>query len=90
LRDVIQDFNVAQGDKLDLSGIDANLAMAGDQAFATLAQGGAFSGVFVTTAALYFDQTAQVLYGNNDADNTADFSIQLLGVGSLGVAALVL
>lgn len=33
LVDVIKDFNVAQGDKIDLRAIDANSSVAGDQAF---------------------------------------------------------
>jgi fimbrial isopeptide formation D2 family protein/uncharacterized repeat protein (TIGR01451 family) len=41
--DRVVDFAWAQGDVLDLSGIDANLGLAGDQAF-TLVAGGAFTG----------------------------------------------
>jgi len=89
LRDIIQDFSSAQGDKIQLSGIDANSAIAGDQAFSVFAQGAGFSGSFAAQASLYFDQTAHVLYGNNDADATADFSIQLVGVNSLSLADFV-
>jgi Ca2+-binding RTX toxin-like protein len=81
LRDIIQDFNVGQGDKIDVSAIDANAAVAGNQAFVLL-QGGAFSGVFANSGELYFDQTAQVFYGNNDGDSAADFAIQLSGIRS--------
>jgi Ca2+-binding RTX toxin-like protein len=90
LRDVVNDFNAAQGDRIGLSAIDANTAIAGNQAFAALAQGGMFSGVFANPGDLYFDQAAHVLYGNNDADSAADFSIRLIGVASLGATALVL
>jgi hypothetical protein len=79
----------AQGDKINLSSIDANSAVAGDQAFTTYGQGAAFSGSFAAQASLYFDQTAHVLYGNNDADATADFSIGLVGVASLAVGSIV-
>jgi len=87
LRDIIQDFSSAAGDKIQLSGIDASVA--GDQAFSVFAQGLGFSGSFAAQASLYFDQTAHVLYGNNDADTTADFSIQLVGVNSLSLADFI-
>jgi Ca2+-binding RTX toxin-like protein len=41
--DVILDFNFAQGDRIDLGGIDANTYAAGDQAFRVIGQG-AFTG----------------------------------------------
>jgi len=41
--DVISDFNFAQGDRIDLSGIDADTYAAGDQAFRFIGQG-AFTG----------------------------------------------
>ncbi|MFM8332053.1 MAG: calcium-binding protein, partial [Candidatus Methylumidiphilus sp.] len=90
LRDVIQDFSAAQGDKIDLSALDANSGVAADQAFGVFAQGAAFSGTFAAQASLFFDQTARVLYGNNDADTAADFAIELVGVSSLTTAAFVL
>jgi len=90
LRDVIKDFDFSQGDRIDLSAIDADTAVAGDQAFASLTQGETFSGVFASPGDLYFDQAAHILYGNNDADSATDFSIQLVGVGSLSLDAFAL
>lgn len=90
LRDVIVDFNFSQGDRINLSAIDANTTSPGNQSFSSPTQGGVFSGVFANSGALYFDQTTHILYGNNDADSAADFSIQLLGVGSLSTGALML
>jgi Ca2+-binding RTX toxin-like protein len=89
-RDVIADFNVSEGDTLDLLGIDANLTVVGNQTFRALEQGGRFSGVFTSTSSLYFDQTTHILYGNNDADNAADFSIRLIGVDKLSATAVIL
>jgi Ca2+-binding RTX toxin-like protein len=89
LGDLIQDFNASQGDKINLSAIDANSALAGDQAFTAPTQGGVFSGVFASQGSLYFDQTTHVLYGNNDADSAADFAIQLAGISSLSINAVV-
>ena len=89
-RDIIADFKHNQGDKIDLSAIDANTAFTGNNAFSALKLGGTFSGVFANPGELYFDQSAHILYGNNDADSTADFSIQLTGVNSLAAADLLL
>ncbi len=86
----ITDFNQSQKDKIDLSTIDADTTMAGNSAFSAPTVGGTFSGVFANTGELYFDTVARVLYGNNDADSTADFSIQLSGVSSLVAADFVL
>jgi Ca2+-binding RTX toxin-like protein len=87
--DVITDF--AHGtDKLDLATLDADAALAGDQAFTAPVLGGTFSGVFASPGDLYFDTTAHVLYGNTDADTAAEFAIQLVGVTILTGADLFL
>lgn len=95
--DVIMDF-VSGTDKIDLSGIDANTTKekgaAGNNAFIlesnnTIQSGGAnFS--FNRTNALYFDTDNHILYGNVDANNKPDFSIQLSGVSSLVVGDFIL
>jgi Ca2+-binding RTX toxin-like protein len=89
LRDVIKDFDVSQGDKIDLSGIDADTNVADDQAFnlPRCQKGAFFQALFKKPGELYFDRSAHILYGNNDADNEADFSIQLVGVNSLSMDA---
>ncbi len=87
--DRITDFNAGQGDKIDLSTIDANTGIAGNQAFASLTSNTtAFDNATSFTAAgqLYFDQTAQILYGNTDADVQAEFAIKLLGVASMALS----
>jgi Ca2+-binding RTX toxin-like protein len=89
-RDTITDFKHSQHDKIDLSSIDANTVVAGNNAFATLTQGAAFSGSFSTRGVLFFDQTTHVLYGNNDTDTAADFSIFLTGVTNLSAADFIL
>jgi Ca2+-binding RTX toxin-like protein/alpha-tubulin suppressor-like RCC1 family protein len=87
--DVITDF--AHGtDKIDLATLDADAALAGDQAFTAPVLGGTFSGVFASPGDLYFDTTAHVLYGNTDADTAAEFTIQLVGVTILTAADLFL
>jgi Ca2+-binding RTX toxin-like protein len=90
--DRIADFNSTQGDKIDLSGIDADRTISGNQAFGAITNGSAFSSTtsFTTTPArLFYDTTAQVLYGNTDTDTDAEFAIELVGVASLAPADLV-
>jgi Ca2+-binding RTX toxin-like protein len=88
-RDVISDF-VRGLDKIDLSTLDANAALAGNQAFSAPVVGGTFSGAFANAGDLYFDNGAHVLYGNADADAAAEFAIQLLGVNTLAATDLFL
>lgn len=77
-RDVISGF-VSGQDKIDLSTLDANTATATNNAFRSFVVGGTFSGAFTTTAALYYDRSAKVLYGNTDGDAAAEFAIQVGG-----------
>jgi Ca2+-binding RTX toxin-like protein len=88
-RDVISDF-VRGLDKMDLSTLDANAALAGNQGFSAPVVGGTFSGAFANAGDLYFDNVAHVLYGNTDADAAAEFAIQLLGVSTLTTTDLFL
>ncbi len=89
-RDLIVDFSRSEGDKINLSAIDADIAFAGNNAFSAPTVGGTFSGMFSNPGELYFDKNAHILYGNNDADSTADFSIELAGVSALAAADFVL
>jgi serralysin len=83
-RDVITDFKRGI-DHIDLSGIDANAAIAGNQAFTGFIK-----------SSLAFSRAGQlkivdgVLFGNTDADATAEFAIVLNGVTALSLADLVL
>jgi serralysin len=87
-RDTISDFNHAQADKIDLSVIDANLVLAGNQAFSFIGTA-AFSS---TNAAgqLRFDAVNHLVYGSNDADSSPEFSILLTGVTSLVATDFIL
>jgi Ca2+-binding RTX toxin-like protein len=83
-RDIVADF-VAGQDRLDLSGIDANAALAGDQAFgALIASAASF------TAAGQLRLVAGVLWGNTDADPAAEFALTLAGVATLALGDIVL
>jgi Ca2+-binding RTX toxin-like protein len=85
-RDVITDFSRVQVDKIDLSTIDANTALANDQAFlATILTSGAF------TAAGQLRLVGNVLSGNTDSNfATSEFEIQLTGVTTLAGTDFIL
>ncbi len=74
-RDIITDFNRAQGDKIDLSAIDANLRLAGNQAFEFVGTDG-FSG---SAGELGYQQAngTTLIFADMDGDRRADFSIEL-------------
>ena len=63
------DFNSGQGDKIDLSAIDADAGTAGDQAF-TFIGSGVFTGV---AGQLHFD--LNFVEGDVNGDAVADFRI---------------
>ncbi len=88
-RDTINDFTARQGDKLDLSVLDANTLRQGNNAFSSLMLVRGFSGELFVPASLVFDQTTQILYGNVDADFLPDLSLQLLGVHTLSLASII-
>ena len=77
-RDVITDFNRTQGDKINLSAIDANAALAGKQSFSFIGTA-AFDPVNAA-GQLRFDAGTQTLFGSTNANTTAEFSIKLTGV----------
>jgi Ca2+-binding RTX toxin-like protein len=82
--DYIPDFNEADGDKIDLSAIDANLFVAGDQAFNPIGVNVAFTG-----AAGQLRFNGGFLEGDVNGDRIADFQIHL-DVAGLSAGALVL
>lgn len=74
-RDVITDFDRAQSDRIDLSGIDANLHLAGDQGFRFLGTG-SFS---KKAGELRYEHSKNVtlVHGDTNGDGIAHFSIEL-------------
>lgn len=86
LRDVIKDFRFADGDLIDLSGLDADpLTSDSKEAFTFLGEAVFTDGS--ATGQLRFSDG--ILYGSVDADADAEFEIQLLGVASLDSASLI-
>ncbi|ODT80451.1 MAG: hypothetical protein ABS76_16055 [Pelagibacterium sp. SCN 64-44] len=93
-RDVITDFTKG-ADRIDLSGIDANTALAGDQAFSFSATAGAgFTGVAGQLRFLFEDAGSAapktVIVGDINGDKIADFSIELTGLIKLTAADFIL
>src|SRR5262249_36858227 len=86
-RDQIVDF-VQGSDKIDLSTIDANTTVAGDQAFAFI-WAAVFHGVAGDLRQSAFGTTTLVS-GDINGDAVADFQIQLNGFHSLTVSSFTL
>ncbi len=84
----ILDFGRAQGDKIELSLVDARTTTAGDQAFSWIGTS-AFGGV---AGQLRYAQSAgdTVIYGDTNGDRIADFAIHLEGTVSLAATDFVL
>ena len=82
-RDVISDFAHGQGDRIDLSTIDANVGVAGDQAFTFLGMQPASSSIGAGQIKAYQSGGNTFIVGGVNADNVADFQIQLTGAHTL-------
>ncbi|MGN4048206.1 calcium-binding protein, partial [Pseudomonas sp. SM4] len=81
-RDVINDFNSLEGDKIDFRSFDANLMSAGVNGFTFIG-----AGDFTGAGQLRF--VDHILSGNVSGNVGADFEIQLVGVNSFGANDLV-
>jgi len=76
-RDTIFDFSHAQGDRIDLSALDASARASGNQAF-TLIGEAVFSGTAGQLRYVNSDGDTFV-HGDTNGDKTADFAIKLEG-----------
>jgi Tol biopolymer transport system component len=74
--DTIADFSAKRGDRIDLSGIDADEKKSGNQAFSYIGTK-AFS---KKAGQLRFDKGKRLLQGDTGGDGKADVAIQLKGV----------
>ncbi|MDD5228683.1 MAG: hypothetical protein PHD53_07765 [Methylococcales bacterium] len=88
--EIITDFSHSDGDKIDLSAIDADTSKVKDQAFSKPVIGADFSGTFTKAGQLFFDTTAHILYSSVNNDGVASFAIQLNGVSSLVAGDFIL
>ena len=82
--DVITDFSPAQGDRLDLAGLDANDLLADDQAFSFIGAA-AFGSV-----AGQLRYAADRLSGDTNGDGIADFEVWLTGGPAVAAPDLIL
>ncbi|MGF6226686.1 Ca2+-binding RTX toxin-like protein [Inquilinus ginsengisoli] len=87
--DKIVDFSHAQGDKIDLSSIDANMWVAGNQAFHFIG-----TGLFTHAAGelryAYTSPTTTTVAGDINGDGASDFHIVLAGNVALTATDFVL
>ena len=83
-RDIVTDFKGSEGDRIDLSAIDAFSGQTGNQAFAYIGSN-LFSG---TRGEVRF--ASSILQANTGRDKVADMEIQLLGVTSFGSEFIIL
>ena len=75
--DTITDFKSSEKDKIDLSAIDANSKLIGNQAF-KFVSGTQFDSNLI--GQIYFNSKDQNVYGTTSADNKLEFIIHLTGV----------
>ena len=75
--DMIFDFSRGQSDRIQLTGVDANTTIAGDQNFAFIGTA-AFAGV---AGQLRYEKSGgdTFVYGDLDGDSVADFQLQING-----------
>ncbi|MDH4871835.1 calcium-binding protein, partial [Pseudomonas sp. BN515] len=85
LRDVITDFRSTDGDKINLSVIDAKPGTVANDAFSFIGSA-AFSGMDATGQLRFANG---ILYGSTDADAVAEFEISLVGVSTLAAANII-
>ena len=92
-RDLITDFTHGQ-DKIDLSAMDSNIKVAGNQAFAWRGTGnfthspGQLIERLYNPAGTAFDKT--IIYGDVNGDMRADFQIELTGLKTITVSDFIL
>ena len=75
--DFVYDLNKAEGDKLDLSAIDADINTAGDQAFTLVSSFGHHAGEMTLAYSASANQT--VLSLDVDGDGKADYQMKITG-----------
>lgn len=83
--ETIADFSSVDLDKINLYYIDANIAVAGDQAFNFIG-----SAAFSAAGQVRFDSTTSTVYAEVDGNGVADFQLQLTGISTLGATDFVL
>lgn len=88
-RDLIMDFNSAEGDRIVLPAIDADTARSGNQTFSFIGHG---SLTAVGQLRLFFnvENNTSIIEGNVDSNAGADFQIVLAGIHELTSSNFIL
>jgi Ca2+-binding RTX toxin-like protein len=87
-KDVITDFNAAEGDKIDIHFIDANVLTSKDDAF-TFIGNQPFHGV-AGELRYAADGDGITVYGDTNGDKIADLAIHLSGVTTIAASSFML
>jgi hypothetical protein len=87
--DRIGDFSRAEGDRIDLSAIDASTAVAGNQAFSFIGSG-LYTGVAGQLRFAVTTPTTTTVAGDLNGDGASDFHIVLAGSIALVAADFIL
>jgi len=87
--DRIGDFIRTEGDRIDLSAVDANTAIAGDQAFSFIGSG-LYTGVAGQLRFAVTSPGTTTIAGDLNGDGASDFHIALTGAIALAAADFVL
>jgi Ca2+-binding RTX toxin-like protein len=85
--DLIRDFNPTQGDRIDLSQIDARSGNKTNDSFTFLNVAPTTNGSG-SNGALWF--RGGFLYGSNDADASPEFQIQIFGSSTITASNIIL
>ncbi|WP_404710162.1 M10 family metallopeptidase C-terminal domain-containing protein [Sphingomonas sp. MMS24-J13] len=80
--DIIYDFSRAEGDKIDLGGVDANTNLAGDQAFSFLGTSSFTKHAGELRSAYDATNDQSLVLGDTNGDGVADFSFWVKHVSS--------
>ena len=86
--DIVTDFSRAQGDRIDLMGIDANSSAAGDQAFSFI--GNAAFGHHAGELRYYQQSGVTYVAGDTNGDGVADFAVRIDGLFTIHASDLML
>lgn len=81
-RDVIVDFAGDQGDRIDLSAIDADTTMAGNQAFRFIGSAEFDGAPGALRVAAFAGTSSYLVSADVDGDGVADMEIQVYGIGA--------
>jgi Ca2+-binding RTX toxin-like protein len=87
--DVVTDFSQAQADKIELTAIDADIAVAGDQAFSFIGTA-LYTGVAGQLRYAFTAPGVTTIAGDVNGDGSSDFHIQLTGMIGLVIQDFML